>query len=115
MILSKVVGEVVATRKHVSHEDIKMLLVRRLDPSGQEQGEPFVAVDVLDAGVGDTVLLTLDGWAAMTAVKRSKAPIDAAVIAVVDAVEWCLQAYGHTARSASPAGTMTVDAAGQPS
>ena len=88
MILSKVVGDVVATKKHPSHEAIKLLLVRQIDRQGQEHGAPFVAVDVLDAGVGDTVLLTLDGWAAMTAVKRAKAPIDAAVIAVVDAVEW---------------------------
>ena len=88
MLLSKVVGEVVATHKHATHDAIKLLLVRQLDRRGAEHGAPFVAVDTLDAGVGDTVLLTLDGWAAMTAVKRAKAPIDAAVIAVVDAVEW---------------------------
>lgn len=88
MILSKVVGDVVATQKHATHADIKLLLVRQVDRHGQERGAPFVAVDVLDAGVGDTVLLTLDGWAAMTAVKRAKAPIDAAVIAVVDEVTW---------------------------
>jgi len=88
MILSKVVGDVVATQKHETHEGIKLLLVRQIDRHGQERGAPFVAVDVLDAGEGDTVLLTLDGWAAMTAVKRAKAPIDAAVIAVVDEVAW---------------------------
>ena len=88
MILSRVVGDVVATHKHPTHESIKLLLVRRIDPRGAERGAPFVAVDVLDAGVGDTVLLTLDGWAAMTAVRRSKAPIDAAIIAVVDSIDW---------------------------
>ena len=88
MLLSKVVGEVVATHKHATHDAIKLLLVRQLDRRGTEHGAPFVAVDTLDAGVGDTVLLTLDGWAAMTAVKRAKAPIDAAVIAVVDSVDW---------------------------
>lgn len=88
MILSKVVGDVVATCKHPTHEAIKLLLVRPVDADGAERGAPFVAVDVLDAGVGDTVLLTLDGWAAMTAVRRMKAPIDAAVIAVVDSIEW---------------------------
>lgn len=88
MILSKVVGDVVATRKHASHESIKLLLVRPLDRRGEETGAPFVAVDVLDAGIGDTVLLTMDGWAAMTAVRRLRSPIDAAVIAVVDSVEW---------------------------
>ena len=88
MLLSKVVGEVVATQKHATHDAIKLLLVRQIDRAGTEHGAPFVAVDVLDAGVGDTVLLTLDGWAAMTAVKRARAPIDAAVIAIVDSVEW---------------------------
>lgn len=88
MILSKVIGDVVATIKHPSHDAIKLLLVRQIGPEGEERGTPFVAVDVLDAGIGDTVLLTLDGWAAMTAVKRRKAPIDAAVIAVVDEVDW---------------------------
>ncbi len=88
MILTRVIGEVVATQKHPSHEGIKLLLVQRLDRSGGLHGAPFVAVDVLDAGEGDTVLLTLDGWAAMTAVKRGWAPIDAAVIAVVDDVQW---------------------------
>ena len=88
MILSKVVGDVVATHKHPTHESIKLLLVRRIGPDGTERGTPFVAVDVLDAGTGDTVLLTMDGWAAMTAVKRRMAPIDAAVIAIVDRVNW---------------------------
>ena len=88
MLLSKVIGEVVATQKHATHDAIKLLLVRQVDRRGAEHGAPFVAVDVLDAGVGDMVLLTLDGWAAMTAVKRARAPIDAAIIAIVDSVEW---------------------------
>ena len=70
MLLSKVVGEVVATQNHVTHDALKLLLVRQIDRAGAEHGAPLVAVDTLDAGVGDTVLLTLDGWAAMTAVKR---------------------------------------------
>ena len=88
MILSKVVGDVVASTKHPTHDSIKLLLVRSVAPDGSERGAPFVAVDVLDAGIGDTVLLTMDGWAAMTAVRRMRAPIDAAVIAIVDAIEF---------------------------
>ena len=88
MILSKVVGDVVATQKHPTHDSIKLLLVQPVDPEGADRGPPMVAVDVLDAGVGDTVLVTLDGWAASTAVQRERAPIDAAVIAIVDSVEW---------------------------
>ncbi len=87
MILGKIVGEVVATAKHETHEGIKLLLVRQLDLAARERGAPFVAVDTLGAGVGETVLMTQDGWAAMTAVKRMKAPIDAAVIGIVDSIE----------------------------
>lgn len=88
MILSKVVGDVVATHKHPTHEAIKLLLTQPVDSEGAGRGAPMVAVDVLDAGVGDTVLVTLDGWAAGTAVQRERAPIDAAVIAIVDLIEW---------------------------
>lgn len=88
MILSTVIGDVVATQKHATHDAIKLLLVCPVDPSGSELGVPMVAVDVLDAGPGDTVLVTLDGWAAMSSVRRKRAPIDAAVIAIVDDIEW---------------------------
>ncbi len=87
MIIGKIIGEVVSSAKHEKHEGIKLLLVRQLDLSENEQGTPFVAVDVLGAGVGERVLMTQDGWAAMTAVKRMKSPIDAAVIGIIDEVE----------------------------
>jgi ethanolamine utilization protein EutN len=87
MIIGKIIGEVVSSAKHEKHEGIKLLLVRQLDLKDQDQGAPFIAVDVLGAGVGDKVLMTQDGWAAMTAVKRMKSPIDAAVIGIIDEVE----------------------------
>lgn len=87
MLLGRVIGEVVATQKHSSHQDLKLLLVATLDLEGNERGAPFVAVDSAGAGVGDQVLLSTDGWAAMTAIGRPGSPIDAAVIGVVDYVE----------------------------
>ena len=88
MQIGKVIGEVVATRKHASHEAVKLLLVAPLELNGKERpGAPFLAVDSVDAGIGDQVLLTLDGWAAMTAVDRLPAPIDAAIVGIVDRVE----------------------------
>ncbi len=87
MLLGRVIGEVVATQKHSSHQDLKLLMVATLDLEGNERGAPFVAVDSVDAGVGDQVLLANDGWAAMTAIGRLGSPIDAAVIGVVDNVE----------------------------
>ncbi len=87
MLLGRVIGEVVATQTHSSHQDLKLLLVATLDLEGKQRGAPFVAVDSVDAGVGDQVLLATDGWAAMTAIGRLGSPIDAAVIGVVDHVE----------------------------
>jgi ethanolamine utilization protein EutN len=84
VLIGKVIGEVVSTEKHASHNGLKLLLVAHLDLEGREQGAPFVAVDSVDAGIGDRVLLVTDGWAAMTAVQRPKSPIDAAVIGVID-------------------------------
>jgi len=88
MVLGRVRGEVVATQKHASHEQLKLLTVALLEADGRERpGAPVVAVDSVGAGVGDRVLLTLDGWGAMTAVDRFPAPIDAAILGVVDDVE----------------------------
>lgn len=87
MLIGRVIGDVTATEKHSSHEGMKLLLVAQLDLDGKERGAPFVAVDSVSAGVGDRVLLAVDGWAAMTAVNRPQSPIDAAVIGVIDHVE----------------------------
>jgi ethanolamine utilization protein EutN len=87
MLIGRVIGDIVASEKHSSHEGMKLLLVAQLDLDGTEQGAPFVAVDSVSAGVGDRVLLAVDGWAAMTAVDRLQSPIDAAVIGVIDHIE----------------------------
>jgi ethanolamine utilization protein EutN len=87
MLIGRVIGDIVATEKHTSHESLKLLLVAALDLDGSERGAPFVAVDSVSAGVGDRVLLAVDGWAAMTAVNRPQSPIDAAVIGVIDDIE----------------------------
>ena len=85
MLLGRVTGEVIATQKHPSHEALKLLLVQTLELDGSERpGAPMIAVDSVGAGVGDRVLVTLDGWGAMTAVDRCPAPIDCAVMGVVD-------------------------------
>lgn len=88
MLIGRVKGEVVASHKHPSHEGLKLLLVQPLELDGSErEGAPFLAIDSVGAGVDDRVLLTMDGWAAMTAVGRSRAPIDAGVVGIVDEVE----------------------------
>ncbi len=87
MLMGRVIGNVVSTVKHASHAGQKLLLVEPLDLSEQAAGTPLVAVDAVDAGVGDRVLLAMDGWAAMTAVDRPRSPIDAAVIGVIDQLD----------------------------
>ena len=87
MLIWRVVGQVVASAKHESHFGQKLLLVESLDLDDEPTGLPYIAVDAVDAGVGDRVLLAMDGWAAMTAVGRPRSPIDAAIIGVIDHVE----------------------------
>ncbi len=88
MLIGKVIGDLVASQKHPSHEGMKLLVVAVLELDGSERkGAPYVAVDSVSAGVGDRVLLTLDGFGAMTAVGRRMSPIDCAVVGVIDEVE----------------------------
>ena len=86
MIIARVIGDVVATHKHPSHEGRKILLVQPLDLDGADRGDPALALDSVDAGVGDRVLVVQEGWSAMTAVGRPQTPIDMAVIGVVDTI-----------------------------
>jgi ethanolamine utilization protein EutN len=88
MLIGRVIGEVVATEKHPSHEGRKALLVQPLNLDGTDRGDALLALDAVDAGIGDRVLVATDGFAAMTAVDRpAGSPIDMAVIGVVDHVE----------------------------
>ena len=88
MLIARVIGEVVATHKHPSHEGRKALLVQPLDLDGADMGAAMIALDAVDAGIGDRVLVTTEGFSAMTSVGRGRqAPIDSAVIGVVDRVD----------------------------
>ncbi len=86
MLIGRIIGDVVATQKAPSHEGQKILVVQPLNLDGTDRGEAVLALDAVDAGVGDRVLVVTEGWSAMTAVEREHAPIDMAVIGVVDSV-----------------------------
>ena len=86
MIIARVVGNIVATQKQSSHEGKKILLLQPLDLDDQPMGDVVVALDAVDAGVGDRVLAVQEGFSAMTAVGHTESPIDAAVVGVIDAV-----------------------------
>jgi ethanolamine utilization protein EutN len=87
MLIGKVVGDVVATQKVPSHVGRKILIVQPLQLDGSNRGEAVLALDSVDAGVGDRVLLVTEGFSAMTAVGRPNSPIDMAVIGIIDTVD----------------------------
>lgn len=87
MLIARVIGDLTATQKHPSHEGRKILLVQPLNLDGTDRGAPMVALDSVNAGVNDKVLVTTDGYAAFTAVGHKLAPIDAAVLGIIDHVE----------------------------
>ena len=86
MLIARVIGDVVATQKDPSHHGRKILLVQPLNLDGSDRGEAVLALDAVDAGVGERVLLSAEGFSAMTAVGRPNSPIDTAVIGVIDEV-----------------------------
>lgn len=102
MQIGRVVGDLSATQKHASHQGRTILLVQPLDLDGSHRGNPVVALDSVNAGVGDRVLLVLDGYAASTALGLKRAPVDAAVIGIVDHVELASDDLGPS-RSVAPA------------
>ena len=87
MRLGRVVGNVVATQKSPKLEGAKLLLVEPFGPGNGPSGPVVLAVDSVQAGIGDTVLLVIEGRAAGSALRRQGAPVDAAIVGIVDHVE----------------------------
>lgn len=94
MQIGRVIGTVVATQKHHRIDAAKLLLVQPLTLDDQPKGAAVLAVDSVGAGVGEKVLLVIEGKAAQDALRRKGAPVDAAVIGIVDAVEVGLGGVG---------------------
>ncbi len=86
MLLAKLVGTVVATRKDPRLVSSKLLIARPMDPRGKAEGGYLVAIDTVDAGVGETVLI-VSGSSARMANGLKDCPVDAAVIGIVDTIE----------------------------
>jgi ethanolamine utilization protein EutN len=87
MLIAHVIGELISTHKHESHVGRKALIVQPLDLDGSKRGDPVIAFDAVDAGVGDRVLLVTEGFSAMTSVGRPESPIDMAVVGVIDRID----------------------------
>lgn len=85
MYLGRVIGTCVATIKYEGLQGYRLLIVESVDDEGRVTGEPHVAVDVTQAGPGETVFLVGSREAAL-ACDPSFVPVDAAVVGIVDAV-----------------------------
>ena len=88
MQIAKVVGTVVSTQKHRKFEGAKLLLVQPIDPDDKPRGNALLAIDGVGAGVNERVLVVLEGRAAGEALGKKAAPVDAAIVGIIDHVEF---------------------------
>jgi microcompartment protein CcmK/EutM len=88
MQIAKVIGTVVSTQKNKKFEGAKLLLVQPIDPDDKPRGNALLAVDGVGAGVNEKVLVVLEGRAAGEALGKKAAPVDAAIVGIIDHVEF---------------------------
>ena len=86
MQIGRVIGTVVSTQKHHKLDGAKLLLVQPLALDGQPRGVAVLTIDSVGAGVGERVLIVIEGKAAGAALRRKAAPVDAAIIGIIDEV-----------------------------
>jgi ethanolamine utilization protein EutN len=87
MQIARVVGNVIATQKHRKFEGAKLLLVQPVTLDDQPKGPALLAVDSVGAGVHEKVLVVIEGRAANEAIGAKGAPVDAAIIGIIDSVD----------------------------
>ena len=87
MQICRVVGTVVSTQKHPKFEGAKLMLVQPLNIDDTPRGHALLAVDGAGAGIHEKVLVVLEGRAAGEALGRKAAPVDAAIIGIIDQIE----------------------------
>ena len=88
MILARVLGNIVATQKNQRYANARVMLCQQITPEGEEMATTVLALDSVDAGEGDIVLIVQEGWSASTAAtKEAGAAIDSAIVGVVDRID----------------------------
>jgi ethanolamine utilization protein EutN len=87
MQIARVIGTVVSTQKHRKFDGAKLLLVQPLNLDGTSRGGALLAVDGVGAGVEERVLVVLEGRAAGEALGRKAAPVDAAIVGIIDRLD----------------------------
>ncbi len=86
MIIAQVIGSAVATLKHDSLRETKLLLARQADARGNPTGQPFLAVDLVGAGEGELVIVS-QGSSARMCMPSNSSPVDAAVVGILDSLQ----------------------------
>jgi microcompartment protein CcmK/EutM len=86
MLIAKVIGTTVSTIKDEKIIGRKLLIVRQTDEKGEPFGKPYVAVDTVNAGVGDLVLTASGSSARQTNITKDR-PVDAVIMAMIDSLE----------------------------
>jgi ethanolamine utilization protein EutN len=87
MQVGRVIGTLVATQKHRKLEGAKLLIVQPLELNDQPRGTPLLTIDSVGAGIGEKVLVVIEGRAAGEALGRKAAPVDAAIVGIIDRVD----------------------------
>ena len=88
MILARIVATVVSTEKHPHYKGLKLLMAQPVDPEGKPKGKPLLAVDGVQAGIGDLVLVVDEGGSARTVIGDADAvTVRTAVCGIVDRVD----------------------------
>ena len=87
MQIARVIGTLVSTQKHPKFEGAKLLLVQPLNPDDSPRGTALLAVDGVGAGVHEKVLIVLEGRAAGEALGKKAAPVDAAIVGIIDDIQ----------------------------
>jgi microcompartment protein CcmK/EutM len=87
MLIARVIGTVVSTQKHSKFEGSKLMLVQPVNLDDTARGAALLAVDGVGAGVRERVLVVLEGRSAGEAIGRKGAPVDAAIVGIIDSVD----------------------------
>ena len=85
MVLGKVIGTLVASRKEPTLEGLKLLVVQACDVDGSPKGAVAIAVDAVGAGIGEVVLYAAGSSARQTQATQNR-PVDATIMAIVDEI-----------------------------
>jgi len=87
MIIAQVIGSAVATLKHDSLKETKLLIAMQADANGKAKGEPFLAVDLVGAGEGELVIVSQGSSARMSMPQSSSSSVDAVIVGILDSLQ----------------------------